>query len=493
MSVNGENFEIVIKNKRVYEFYEKHTNINIESANLLMIDFMDTIFNKMTKDIDSNINSQLLQFMSENKQQIDTIKHSLTAINDNVSKMNSDIVDKILLQFINVKREYIEDVKNIVTNSSLTTNDKMNSLIERNNSHLIDKTSLIINDVIPKNHEKYNREIQDSLIKFHSLILDDTNKLFKTLNNEKSLVEFMNRFETKYTAMMQTIQQPLFAFLNAADERMTRNIDIIKEQTLSSTNSQSKVFDELSDFLNKYKVSSHKGKFGEQNLCSILNNLYPSAEVKDTSSIKASCDFLMSRPEKPSILFENKEYDQNINKEEVQKFIRDVDEQKTHAVFISQYSGISFKQNFQIDIHKGCILIFIQNCQYSADKIKLAVDLIDSLYVKLDELQIDNDDNSISKELLDDINAEYQLFIGQKDSMTTVLRDFNKRMLTQIEEIQLPVLDKYLSNKYACVKNRRHVCDLCNTFSAINKQALSAHKRGCSKKTKPANTMQPNA
>ena len=39
--------------------------------------------------IDSNINSQLLQFMSENKQQIDTIKHSLTAINDNVSKMNS--------------------------------------------------------------------------------------------------------------------------------------------------------------------------------------------------------------------------------------------------------------------------------------------------------------------------------------------------------------------------------------------------------------------
>jgi hypothetical protein len=48
----------------------------------------------------------------------------------------------------------------------------------------------------------------------------------------------------------------------------------------------------------------------------------------------------------------------------------------------------------------------------------------------------------------------------------------------------LPVLDKYLEPKYAYVKTKTLLCDICNTFNAPNKQSLSAHKRGCNKKNK---------
>jgi hypothetical protein len=68
--------------------------------------------------------------------------------------------------------------------------------------------------------------------------------------------------------------------------------------------------------------------------------------------------------------------------------------------------------------------------------------------------------------------------------MVIVLRDFQKKMLSQIDDIKLPELDKYLSHKYAYVKTSCFVCDLCNSFNASNRQSLSAHKRGCIKKHK---------
>ena len=71
--------------------------------------------------------------------------------------------------------------------------------------------------------------------------------------------------------------------------------------------------------------------------------------------------------------------------------------------------------------------------------------------------------------------------------MLVLLRDFQKKMATQIEDIKFPELDKYLSQKYAYVKARCFVCDVCNNFNASNKQSLSAHKRGCLKKNKTGN------
>lgn len=485
MNNSVNEYEIVIKNKKIWSFYNENKNINIESANLLLIEFIESIFNSMTNDINSNINSQLLSFMNENKTQIDTIKSSLTAINENVSKLNSDIANNMMMQFISLKKEYIEDVRQVVNNSTLTTSEKISSLIDKNNNHLIDKTALILNDVLPKNQEQVNKQIQENFKQLHFLINEDTTKLAKSMNSEKSLQDFIGTFESKYNSMMQTIQQPLYTFMTASEDRLTKNMNILKESSSNSQQTQSKLFDELNEFLSKYKGSSNKGKYGEQNLSSVLNSIYQNAEITNTTGIKASGDFIMKRYEKPTILFENKEYDYNIPKEEIAKFIRDIDTQNVNGIFISQNSGIAFKQNFQIDVNKGNVLVYIQNCEYSVDKIKIAVDIIDSLSFKIQELNTDDENNTISKDVLDDINEEYQAFITQKENMIMTLKDFQKKMNTQIEDLKLPVLDKYLEPKYAYVKNRVFKCELCNVFTAGSKQSLSAHKRGCKKAKQP--------
>ena len=147
----------------------------------------------------------------------------------------------------------------------------------------------------------------------------------------------------------------------------------------------------------------------------------------------------------------------NIDKDEISKFINDANNLNTHAIFISHYSGIAFKQNYQIDINKGNVLIYIQNCEYSPDKIRIAVDIIDNLAQKVYELNANSDDNTIPTEVLDDINQEYQLFIAQKESLLLNLRDFQKKMSSLIEDLKMPVLDKYLAPKYAFVKSRSPV------------------------------------
>ena len=490
MSINGNEFEIVINNQQIWEFYNNNKNIDIETANIMLIDFMNKMFNEITSDNTNNINAQLLSFMKDSKHQVDILKHNINTMNENLAKINSDMASNMVLQFTNLKKDYIDDIRQVIHNSTLTTSEKLTSIMDKNNTHLMDKTTLILNDIIPKNQEQLSSQIQTNIKSLYTLINEDTNRLVKNINSDRSLNEFISNFETKYNSMVQTIQQPLYSLFTASENRITQNIDVLKETSSNSLLSQTKLQEELTEFLGKYNVSSNKGKYGEQNLCNILNSIYQSAEIKDTTGIKSSGDFIMERPDKPTILFENKDYKQNINKEEIAKFITDVDNQNTHGIFLSQYSGIAFKQNYQIDIHKGKVLVYVQNCEYSIDKIRIAVDIIDNLSIKIQDLSEEDDVNTISKELLDSINEEYQGYISQKENMLVILRDFQKKMTAQIEDIKFPELDKYLSQKYAYVKSTYFVCDICNTFSATSKQSISAHKRGCMKKHKTTTAME---
>lgn len=469
--------ELVLKNERAWNFYNSHTSINFETANLLLIDFLEAMFNKISSS-DSNINSQILSFMQEHSTEIASIKNSISSLQDNIHNNTLDVSTKLSA----LKKEYLEDIALIVNNNILNSNEKMSSILDKNTELIYSKTSLLFNDIIPKNNDKLHQEIQQYLKSLYDNLAQETQLLAKTNSGEKSLNEFIASFETKYASTMQSIQQPLYACLTSSEGRISTNIEQFKESFAAYAQPQTKIFDDLGDFLSKYNVSSNKGKYGEQNLHSILNSLFQSSDIRNTTGQKSSGDFIMKRLEKPTIMFENKDYKYNIDKDEISKFITDVVNQNMHGIFLSQYSGIAFKQNYQIDINKGNILVYVQNCEYSPDKIKIAVDIIDSLSVKVAELNADGDENTISSEMLDDINQEYQSFIAQKEALMGTLKDFNKKLTTQIDDIKLPVLDKYLAPKYAFVKTRVFTCDLCNNFTTSGKQSLSAHKRGCKKR-----------
>lgn len=556
-------YTLSITNKKIWNFYNDNPHIKFEEINIIFHEFVEKfvedmsstlrttinsqILNSVTEqgsqindlklhfsnlnafvskafqDINnSNVNSQILTSVTDQNAQIVEIKTNLSSLNNTISKLNTDITNNLIVKFLDIKKEYIDDVKNIINLNSNEKTEKISALIEKYNSHLVDKTTLILNDIIPKNQEHFHKQINDTMKDFYKDISEDTAKLLQSANNDTSLKDFVNNFETKSSLMLQNIQQPVFSSLLATEERLNSNISNIKDmmsnfeskcsqmlqnsqqpvlsyitaseerlnsnilniKDTSSVNqkSQEKIFSELSDFLNKYKNSSHKGNLEQNHLLSLLTQMCPTAELVVTSNLSASGDIIMKRKDRDPILIENKDYEVNVNPKEIEKFIRDVEENNCHGIFLSQNTGITSKTNYQIEIHNGKILVYIHCVQYNKDKIQIAIDIIDNLLPKLEELETDEDDSFISKDTLDDINREYQMFASQKLAIINFLKDNNKKVISQIEDMKFSTLNNYLSTKYAFVKKDGFTCTVCNTFTAPNRKSLSAHERWCGKK-----------
>jgi len=122
-------------------------------------------------------------------------------------------------------------------------------------------------------------------------------------------------------------------------------------------------------------------------------------------------------------------------------------------------------------------------------KIETAVDIIDQLSSKIRQFKHQTEEDCIiPKDMLDTINNEYQLFLSQKNAVVDVFKESQKKVLSQIDEIRFPTLDKYLATKYSApIQKPGLKCDLCKSFSANNLKALAAHKRGCIRKQTPVN------
>lgn len=462
---------IVVKNERIIKFYNDNPSLSFEGLNLIFIDLLEKLFDENNSSMNSAINSQILSV-------VENLTSKISTIDKSVNKLNSDIVNSIYIKLQESKREYFENIRDVVSNNFSSNNERISNLLQQYTSQHIDKTNLLLNDIVPKNNTNLQRQINDSMTIFQKSISAETTKIMNAVNKEESISSFINNFETKSTNMLQ----PLFSYINASEERISKNISSVKDDFNNSA--RDKIMDNLTEFLDKYKNSSYKGQFGENQLETVLNQLYPTGEIKNTTGVKASCDFRVNRTNLPTILFETKNYDRNVTLDEVKKFIRDIDEQGSHGIFLSQHSGITSKQNFQIDIKGKNILVYVHNVDYSPNIIKIASDIIDSLADKLVEITEDTEDFNISKEIIDDINKEYAKVLERKKNIIDISKEFSKKMINEAEEIKFPVLSTYLASKCGALLNDENVivCSICNEYKANNNKALAAHQRACKRK-----------
>ena len=153
--------------------------------------------------------------------------------------------------------------------------------------------------------------------------------------------------------------------------------------------------------------------------------------------------------------------------------------QNCSGIIMSQKSGIALKNNFQIDINNNNVLIYIHNMNYDPDKIMVAIDIIDTLTTKIN--QLNNNDNSIkiSNNTLQLINEQYQRFISKKEAIIFQINDNTKKIIDSIKELELGELNNILINTFANTKIQNFKCEFCNIFIGSNNKALCNHKRYC--------------
>jgi hypothetical protein len=477
--------EIIITEPAILKYYAENPNIDIVTMNLIFIDILKNLSSNLSNTINNTINSKILSIVSD--------------IDKNISTFKSDIIFNFNEKLLQTKKEYIEDLKTQLTNNILSNNEKISSIIDKNTDTILTKTTSIINDIIPKSQDKNYTQIEKCIKSFCSSIEQDTKKLLETKNkDENSTKIIIDNIENNFSKMVSSIQNPIFNLIQSSEERTSTGIQKVKDEFTQQQIIQEKLSNELNDFLNKYKNnSSLKGGVSENELYFMLQSIMPCDEIVRVSTDTASCDFKVNRKnkDKPTILFENKDYNRNVSSDEVNKFERDIQLQKFHGIFISQKTPITFKDNFQIDIINGLIHIYIPNANYDTEKLKVAIDIIDSLSSKLIVINNNNNNNndgdySINKKDIEDLAEEYRIFAMQKISIIETVKIMSKQLLDKLEDMQMPKIKNILV-KCGIIENENLNCCYCN-YQAKNKASLSAHSRNCKSNPNPKSKKEDN-
>lgn len=459
--------QIVIDDPIILSYYAENPHIDIVTMNHIFIDILKNLSTNLSNTINSTVNSKLLNIVTE--------------LNSNMNTMKLDLMMKL----IETKKEYIEDIKHVITSNTLTNNEKVTSIIEKNNEILLSKTSSIINEVIPKSNDKNFNQIETCIKNYCTNISNDTQKLLSINTNDDNTAKIIiENVESNLNKMVNTIQQPIFSSINSSEERTNNMLNQLKEFVSQQNTNQTKLSTDINDFLGKYKNNSQfKGSVAEVDLYYMLQTIMPTDEIVKVSGNTANCDFKVNRQNKikPTILFESKDYSYSVPTDEVTKFERDIQLQKTHGIMVSQRSPITYKNPFQIDIINGLIHVYIPSTDYNTEKLKIAIDIIDNLHLKLTMIENKNNNNFIPilNEEFEEIVEEYRMFGIQKAQMLDTIKSINKQLLDKLDEIQLPKIKNLLMKNGNIENDNGYQCTFCNNWAGKNKASLAAHIRNC--------------
>lgn len=456
---------LTIKNSKICDFYEKNPQFEIESINLMFIDLLEK--NKCGLE-------SLNCVFSREKMQVRELGEALNKLKTYNFEYNKWFVG----QLISIKTAYFAELKSYFGEMEEKTrlvnikqaNNKMISSIEKHMGHL--KTANYCNSVLREFKKLMDGNVEYLVNATAEILLDFFN------NYEQNLVSLCVSFEQIWRELIDQKEKDVVAFCGVGDDSFSRILFQINEMV---------------QYFSFWMVE-RKPEFED-----ILLKHYSVGEI----SRETDSTYILYRQNKPNIYIECKgcgggdggdcdAKTTNVSIEETRGFAEKTSQQHINGILISQWTAINGKSDFQIEIVNSRVLVYIHKMENSENKMKMAVEIIDGIQAKMGEFQsvfggggagsAGENKMFIPKEVLDDINREYQAFILQKETLISFVRETNKKLMGQIDDIKFLSLDKYLSTRYVSSKKQGYTCDLCHTFNVSTLKGLAAHKRGCCRK-----------
>ena len=465
---------LTIDNKEVFDFYEKHS-LNFEQMNVLFCNILQSIITSTDKSFNQSMAVKLFENLS-------VISNKVNSIENSVSNYQKDVSSLLNVKFNDYRKECMSDLKLILTSNNV---DHITPLIRETNANLIDKTTLIINELLPKNQELLSKDINSNFKLLQSTILSETTKFLSSSLDKRTIEDFLNNINLNMTQTHNTLTTLISASETRIESKLGMNdskMNEIKNIFSDNNNSQKLLQNSVNEMLKKFEKGIGKGNVSEHITYNILLSLFPCAQIDHVGDTKEMGDIILIRNGKPKILIENKDHDScNVPKQDVEKFIRDCDIQKCCGIMFAQNRGIANKRNFEIQINNGNVLLYVHEVNFDIDKIKTSIELVEQFKFKLDEINVNNDNNYvIEHDTLEEINKEFNSYILQKHSMLKLIRDFNEKMNSSVNELKMPCIEKFLSNNFASSSNQNDkICKYCEKFIP---KSLSSHYRYCSAK-----------
>ena len=457
---------ITVSHPRICDFFAARPQLNMETVLFQVIDMLEQ---------SGSVSG--ISCLSPTNTQISDLKCVVAAFKDVIVLLNRSL----LSAFIAAKNEYIHEFKSVVSQSP----DQLRTLLLSNNQRFVDTVQTTMNNHVSEYTLRFRypalyEKLGQLLKQFQKIVNSNVDAITKPgAEIDKILPDYIANFEVNSGHMFQTIQATFSEFAVAKETAANTQILALSQNVDGAQLAYSRIHYELSDFTQQLT------RFGTQKtrIETVLSQLYPTATA---TSMEEECGntVVISRDTKSPVFIQNMELkDRNVNTNELKQFVQHTLDRNCNGILISQYTGISSKPNFHIDVQNHRVLVFLHNAQFSPEKIGMAVDMVDSISAKLSEFIVSPEyKDTIPKDVLDDINREYQSFIVQKETLLGIVKDSHKKIMAQIEDFKLMALDKYLSTRYASTKKQGFTCDLCGIFNVGTLKGLAAHKRGCVRK-----------
>jgi hypothetical protein len=189
------------------------------------------------------------------------------------------------------------------------------------NASIMDKTSLLITDLIPKNQESISKNIESNFMQLNALLVTETTKLLNSSTDKNTIEMLINNVNQLITQSHGTLAT-LFTNTDTKIEQI--------QSRMSETHADSKTLNgKVCDIIKVFDSVQGKANVSEIAVFNVLTQLYPSAEITHVGQTKETGDIMFSQFNKPQILIENKNHEtKNVPKMDVDKFIRDCQIQK---------------------------------------------------------------------------------------------------------------------------------------------------------------------
>lgn len=473
---------VKITNPKIIDFYRSNPHISFETVNLHLLEILQKVW-PVQDGVIQKEHIETAIFRPEEKHHIDELNQFSNKLREAVHQQIQHISSK----YVSAKTDYVREFRSIFSSADARTQ------IPENNARFIERIKHALSGL---RATAISDKSQAMLRQFQKIMTSNSDAVFKdgsaiVYNNATQEKEYVENFESNAAHMMQAITQLLTDCLADKEQRIEAQLAALKrrEDANSTTAAYYKLIYECNDVL-------HQLQLNDENVHAFdlaLSKTFPTASIINDSSAdeNAPQTYILTRDDKPTICIESHELnDRNVGILEIKHFLT---ERTTHGIMVSQHTGITAKPNYHVEIHNNFIIVYLHKLEYSGEKLQIAVDMIDALSSKMGDFCMAFEHRySIPKEVLDDINREYQQFIIQKEAIVGILKDQHKRLLGQMDEMRFNSLDKYLATRYSSCVKQGYTCDLCNGFTVGTLKGLAAHKRGCARKLGVKNKADPD-
>ena len=159
---------LVITNLEIIEFYQNHPALKIEEINLFFVHILKQIYDS-----------------TEEKNKVVEISNLEKVIISSQEHLKQTL------------QEYKKDASELFKQTLFFhTNDTLSPLLKEIQSQQLDKTNLLLSDLLPKGQAKLQKDVEIQLELFRNSLTMETTKLLSSSLDKKSLDDFFNSLKS---------------------------------------------------------------------------------------------------------------------------------------------------------------------------------------------------------------------------------------------------------------------------------------------------------